>query len=71
MAAAAILNFGTSANSIGPACKASLDLLGILIGWKSVQRFKSYSFLSNFKMAAAAILDFITNSNMTNPARKA
>ena len=62
MAAAAILNFGTSSNAIKPACSASQDLFGVLIGWKSIQRFNSYSFLSKFKMAAAAILDFVMES---------
>ena len=62
MAAAAILSFGTSPNSIKPACSASQDLFVVLIMWISVQRFKSYSFLSKFKMAAAAILDFVMES---------
>ena len=47
MAAAAILNFGTSANAVKPACSASQDLFGVLIGWKSFQRFNSYSFYLN------------------------
>ena len=62
MAAAAILIFGTSSNAIKPACSASQDLFGVLIGWKSIQRFNSNSFLSKFKMAAAAILDFVMES---------
>ena len=45
---------------IKPACSASQDPLGVLFGWKSIQWFNSYSFLSKFKMAAAAILDFVT-----------
>ena len=69
MAAAAILNFGTSAKSIKPACSASQDLFDISIGWKSIQLFNSYSFLSKFKMAAAAILDFVTIFNLSKPAR--
>jgi hypothetical protein len=63
MAAAAILDFGTSVNLITPSCSASQYPLGVSIGWRSVQRFKSYSFLSKFKMAAAAILDFLMESH--------
>ena len=57
MAAAAILNFGTSSNAIKPACSASQEPLGVSIGWLSVQRFKSYSFLSKFKMAADFVME--------------
>ena len=62
MSAAAILNFGTSSNAIKPACSASQDLFVVLIGWKSIQLFNSYSFLYKFKMAAAAVLDFVMES---------